>query len=129
MDEWGRGMYVTPGVIVDGQAVTHNLVDINLNIASYWAVLTMTIGSTAKRSSRRTAGQSVDSASMEPDHHSAPAEARLFGQIHMGDVARWYDKRTDKYLALDTGGDHRPLLVHRARRHCGYRLCQGTGHS
>jgi hydrogenase large subunit len=30
MDEWGKAMYVTPGVIVDGKAVTHNLVDINL---------------------------------------------------------------------------------------------------
>ena len=32
MDEWGKAMYVTPGVIVDGKAVTHNLVDINLGI-------------------------------------------------------------------------------------------------
>src|ERR1700738_4182596 len=32
MDRWGKGMYVTPGVIVDGKAVTHDLVDINLNI-------------------------------------------------------------------------------------------------
>src|SRR5579871_2242476 len=32
MNEWGKAMYVTPGVIVDGKAVTHNLVDINLSI-------------------------------------------------------------------------------------------------
>jgi hydrogenase large subunit len=32
MSEWGKAMYVTPGVIVDGQAVTHDLVDINLGI-------------------------------------------------------------------------------------------------
>ncbi|HEX5562384.1 MAG TPA: nickel-dependent hydrogenase large subunit, partial [Nocardioidaceae bacterium] len=32
MNEWGKAMYVTPGVIVDGQAVTNNLVDINLGI-------------------------------------------------------------------------------------------------
>jgi hydrogenase large subunit len=32
MNEWGRRMFVTPGVIVDGQLVTTDLVDINLNI-------------------------------------------------------------------------------------------------
>src|SRR5262245_16126416 len=29
MAEWGRGMYVTPSVIVDGKVVTNSLVDIN----------------------------------------------------------------------------------------------------
>ena len=32
MKDWGRGMYVTPGVVVDGELVTNDLVDINLNI-------------------------------------------------------------------------------------------------
>ena len=32
MAEWGRKMYVTPGVVVDGKLVTNSLVDINLNI-------------------------------------------------------------------------------------------------
>src|SRR3954466_7516825 len=32
MGEWGKAMYVTPGVIVDGKAVTHDLIDINLGI-------------------------------------------------------------------------------------------------
>src|SRR5665213_1154877 len=32
MDEWGKKMLVTPGIVVDGQLVTNNLVDINLNI-------------------------------------------------------------------------------------------------
>ncbi len=32
MDEWGNAMYVTPGVVVDGELVTTNLVDINLGI-------------------------------------------------------------------------------------------------
>ena len=29
MSNWGRGMYVTPGVVVDGELVTTDLVDIN----------------------------------------------------------------------------------------------------
>ncbi|MEO8578558.1 MAG: nickel-dependent hydrogenase large subunit, partial [Gemmatimonadales bacterium] len=32
MGEWGNKMFVTPGVVVDGKLVTHNLVDINLGI-------------------------------------------------------------------------------------------------
>ena len=32
MADWGRAMYVTPGVVVDGKLVTTSLVDINLGI-------------------------------------------------------------------------------------------------
>jgi hydrogenase large subunit len=32
MSDWGKAMYVTPGVVVDGKAVTHDLVDINLGL-------------------------------------------------------------------------------------------------
>ena len=32
MTDWGRHMFVTPGVVVDGKLVTTDLVDINLNI-------------------------------------------------------------------------------------------------
>src|SRR5215207_5422630 len=32
MDEWGKAAFVTPGIIVDGELVTTNLVDINLGI-------------------------------------------------------------------------------------------------
>jgi len=32
MTDWGRKMFVTPGVVVDGKLVTTDLVDINLNI-------------------------------------------------------------------------------------------------
>ncbi len=32
MNEWGRAMFVTPGVVVDGELVTTNLIDINLGM-------------------------------------------------------------------------------------------------
>ena len=32
MDDWGNEMFVTPGVVVDGELITTNLVDINLGI-------------------------------------------------------------------------------------------------
>ena len=32
MAKWGRGMFVTPGVVVDGELITTDLIDINLGI-------------------------------------------------------------------------------------------------
>ncbi len=32
MSNWGRKMFVSPGVVVDGKLVTNDLVDINLGI-------------------------------------------------------------------------------------------------
>src|SRR5437879_6912692 len=32
MNEWGRAMFVTPGVVVDGKTVTNDLVDIHLGL-------------------------------------------------------------------------------------------------
>ena len=32
MSDWGRAMFVTPGVVVDGKLVTTDLVDINLGL-------------------------------------------------------------------------------------------------
>ncbi|PZH08770.1 hydrogenase, partial [Streptomyces sp. NTH33] len=32
MNTWGKAMHVTPGIIVDGQLVTNNLIDINLGL-------------------------------------------------------------------------------------------------
>nr|MBA2555497.1 nickel-dependent hydrogenase large subunit [Geodermatophilaceae bacterium] len=32
MSRWGKAMYVTPGIVVDGKVVTNDLVDINLGI-------------------------------------------------------------------------------------------------
>ena len=32
MNEWGRAMFVTPGIVIDGELLTTNLVDINLGI-------------------------------------------------------------------------------------------------
>ena len=89
MTDWGRRMFVTPGVVVDGKLVTNDLVDINLNIrillgSSYyddWQNAETFV-------QRRSAGQSGRSAaSLEPDHHAASAEARLRRQLHLGDVA------------------------------------------
>ena len=52
MTEWGRAMFVTPGVVVDGKLVTNDLVDINLGIRILLGPPTTTTGPTRRCSSR-----------------------------------------------------------------------------
>src|ERR671939_366890 len=107
MEEWGRAMYVTPGVVVDGELVTTSLVDINLGIrillgSSYyedWA-------NEAKFVDRDPLGNEVDQ--RHPWNQTtipAPQKRDLDGGKYSWVMSpRWYDKRTGDYLALDTGG-------------------------
>ncbi len=89
MDEWGKAMYVTPGVIVDGKAVTHNLVDINLNIrillgSSYYD--DWDHGETFVK--QDPLGNPVDQ--RHPWNQTTtprPQKRDFYGQIHVGDVA------------------------------------------
>ena len=79
MTDWGRAMYVTPGVVVDGKLVTTDLVDINLNIrillgSSYyddWQNAQTFVQEGSARQSSRPASP------LEPDHLPQAAEARL----------------------------------------------------
>ncbi len=107
MSRWGRAMYVSPGVVVDGQLVTTDLVDINLGIrvllgSSYyddWA-------GTESFVTRDPLGNPVDR--RHPWNQTTlphPQKRDLDGGKYSWVMSpRWYDKRTDKYLALDTGG-------------------------
>jgi len=106
MGEWGNQMFVTPGVVVDGELVTHNLVDINLNIrillgSSYYD--DWQNGETFVKTD--PLGNPVD------QHHPwnqttipRPQKRDFKGNYTWVMSPRWYDKRTDKHLALDTGG-------------------------
>ena len=106
MDEWGKGMFVTPGVVVDGEAVTHNLVDINLNIrillgSSYYD--DWQNGETFVKTD--PLGNPVDQRHPWNQTTTPRPQKRDFkGNYTWVMSPRWYDKRTDKYLALDTGG-------------------------
>ena len=89
MNDWGRAMFVTPGVVVDGKLVTTDLVDINLNIrillgSSYyddWEKAETFV-------KNDPLGNPVDQQpSVEPDDDPPAAEARFRRQIHMGHVA------------------------------------------
>jgi len=106
MAEWGRAMYVTPGVVVDGNLVTTDLVDINLNIrillgSSYYD--DWQNGETFVEND--PLGNPVDK--RHPWNQTTvprPQKRDFKGNYTWVMSPRWYDKRTGDYLALDTGG-------------------------
>jgi hydrogenase large subunit len=106
MAEWGRNMFVTPGVVVDGKLVTNSLVDINLNIrillgSSYyddWQGAETFVA-------RDPLGNPVDK--RHPWNQTTlprPQKRDFDGNYTWVMSPRWYDQRTGDYLALDTGG-------------------------
>jgi hydrogenase large subunit len=107
MGTWGRAMYVTPGVIVDGELVTTDLVDINLGIrillgSSYyqdWEAEETFV-------TRDPLGNPVDK--RHPWNQTTlprPQKRDLEGGKYSWVMSpRWLDKRTGDHLALDTGG-------------------------
>jgi hydrogenase large subunit len=106
MTDWGRGMYVTPGVVVDGELVTTDLVDINLNIR-------ILLGSSYYDDwqNSETFVQKDPLGNPVDKHHPwnqttipRPQKRDFTGKYTWVMSPRWYDKRTDKHLALDTGG-------------------------
>jgi hydrogenase large subunit len=106
MTDWGRGMFVTPGVVVDGELVTTDLVDINLNIRILLGSSYYDDWQNAETFVRKDPlGNSVDQ--RHPWNQTTvprPQKRDFAGKYTWVMSPRWYDKRTDKYLALDTGG-------------------------
>jgi hydrogenase large subunit len=107
MNEWGKAMFVTPGVVVDGQLVTTNLIDINLNIrillgSSYYEDWNE-VGRTFVKYD--PIGNPVDKRHPWNQTTTPKPQKRNFdGNYSWVMSPRWYDQRTGDYLALDTGG-------------------------
>jgi hydrogenase large subunit len=104
MEGWGRRMFVTPGVVVDGNLVTNSLVDINLGIrillgSSYyddWSDQEMFV-------TKDPLGNSVDRRHPWNQHtNPKPQKRDLDGRYSWVMSPRWYDGQDN--LALDTGG-------------------------
>jgi hydrogenase large subunit len=106
MSDWGRAMFVTPGIIVDGKLVTNDLMDINLGMR-------ILLGSSyyddwqSEETFVRTdpLGNPIDK------HHPwnqttipRPQRRDFNGNYTWVMSPRWFDKRTGDHLALDTGG-------------------------
>jgi hydrogenase large subunit len=106
MDEWGKAMYVTPGVIVDGQAVTNNLIDINLGIrillgSSFyddWDGDEMFV-------THDPLGNPIDRRHPWNQTSTPRPQKRNFGGNYSWVMSpRWKHPQTGEHLALDTGG-------------------------
>jgi len=106
MNDWGRAMFVTPGIVVDGQLVTTNLVDINLGIR-------ILLGSSYYQDweneetfvTHDPLGNPIDK--RHPWNQTTipkPQKRDFKGNYTWVMSPRWYDKRTGDHLALDTGG-------------------------
>jgi hydrogenase large subunit len=107
MGEWGRSMFVTPGVVVDGKLVTNDLIDINLGIrillgSSYYKDWQES-GETFVRND--PAGNPVDKRHPWNQTTTPKPQKRDFKNHYTWVMSpRWFDKRTGDHLALDTGG-------------------------
>ncbi len=106
MSSWGRDMFVTPGVVVDGELVTTDLVDINLG-------LRILLGSSfyddwqdgEQFVHKDPLGNPIDK--RHPWNQTTtprPQKRDLDGKYTWVMSPRWLDKRTNDHLALDTGG-------------------------
>jgi hydrogenase large subunit len=106
MDKWGKAMFVTPGVVVDGELVTTNLIDINLGIrillgSSYYD--DWDNGEVFVKND--PVGNAIDRRHPWNQTTTPRPQKRDFKNKYSWVMSpRWYDKRTGDYLALDTGG-------------------------
>jgi len=107
MKRWGQAMYVTPGIIVDGELLTTNLIDINLGIrillgSSYYEdwdreerfVKEDPLGNPIDR--RHPWNQTTIPKPQKRDLKAGPYSWVM--------SPRWYDADSGAHLALDTGG-------------------------
>ena len=106
MTEWGRKMFVTPGVVVDGKLVTTDLVDINLNIRILLGSSYYDDWKNAETFVKTDPlGNPVDKNHPWNQTTIPRPQKRDFGGKYTWVMSpRWFDKRTGDHLALDTGG-------------------------
>jgi hydrogenase large subunit len=104
MTHWGRKMFVTPGVVVDGKLVTNDLVEINLGIR-------ILLGSSFYNDweneetfvSKDPLGNPVDRRHPWNMHTLPTPKKRNFKDQYSWVMSpRWFDGKD--HLALDTGG-------------------------
>ena len=107
MNQWGNAMYVTPGIVVDGELLTTNLVDINVGLrillgSSYYEDWTAEPAFV----DRDPLGNAIDH--RHPWNQTTiprPQKRDLEGGNYSWVMSpRWFDPRTGDHLALDTGG-------------------------
>jgi hydrogenase large subunit len=106
MAEWGREMFVTPGIVVDGKLITTDLVEINLGIRillgrsfyNDWQE-----GETFVKSD--PLGNPIDQRHPWNQTTAPKPQKRDFQDKYTWVMApRWFDRSSGQHLPLDTGG-------------------------
>src|SRR4051794_31235344 len=104
MSDWGRRMYVTPGIVVDGKLVTNDLVTINLGIRILLGHSFYEDWVDRERFVTHDAlGNPVDQRHPWNQHTIPKPGKRDFDEKYSWVMSpRWFDGKD--YLPLDTGG-------------------------
>jgi hydrogenase large subunit len=106
MTDWGRKMSVTPGIVLDGELITTDLVEINLGMR-------ILLGSSFYDDwqDQSTFVQSDPLGNPVDQRHPwnqttlpRPQKRDFAGKYTWVMSPRWFDKRSRSLLALDTGG-------------------------
>ncbi|HEX3870338.1 MAG TPA: nickel-dependent hydrogenase large subunit [Pirellulales bacterium] len=106
MTDWGKRMYVTPGVVIDGKLVTTDLVNINLG-------LRVLLGSSFYDDwqnhetfvTKDPLGNAIDQRHPWNQTTTPKPQKRDFGGKYTWVMSpRWQNPATNEMLALDTGG-------------------------
>ena len=132
MTEWGRKRYITPGIAIDGELITTDLVEINLMIR-------ILLGSSYFDSweneptfvDRGSAGQpGRQEPSVEQGHAAEAAEARLHRQVHVGGLAA-HLRQAHRHARLlrHRRRPVRPPVVHGQGGLVDFGYVKATGHS
>ena len=106
MSEWGKERYITPGVVIDGELVTTDLVDINLGIrillgSSYYEGW----DNDKQFVKEDPLGNPVDrNHPWNKTTHPRPGKRDFTDKYSWVVSPRWHDKRTGKDVCCDTGG-------------------------
>jgi hydrogenase large subunit len=106
MGEWGKKMFVTPGVVVDGKLLTTDLVDININMRILLGSSFYDGWENAETFVKNDPlGNPIDRNHPWNQTTTPHPQRRDFdGKSTWVMSPRWLDKRTGDHLALDTGG-------------------------
>jgi len=106
MSEWGRAMYVTPGIVVDGKLLTTDLIEINLGLRILlgrsfyddWQG-----GETFVKAD--PLGNPIDQRHPWNQTTTPKPQKRDFQDKYTWVMApRWLDRNSGQHLPLDTGG-------------------------
>jgi hydrogenase large subunit len=106
MAEWGRAMFVTPGIIVDGKLITTDLVEINLGLRILLGRSFYDDWQQAETFVKTDPlGNAVDQRHPWNQTTTPRPQKRNFDEKYTWVMApRWFDRASGQHLPLDTGG-------------------------